>query len=90
MWYKWVVVLMKMKGLVMRMKRVAATILSVVLAASTLIGCGNSGEENLKNVELSKYVTNIGDYKGLELTGYSTEITDEYLQSYVDYMFNII
>lgn len=69
------------------MKRVAATILTVVLTASTLVGCGNNGgEENLSNVDAEKYVTKLGEYKGLQLTGSATEITDEYVESYIDYM----
>ena len=69
------------------MKRVAVTILSVVLAAGTLVGCANNGgEENLSNVNAEKYVAKLGEYKGLQLTGSATEITDEYLESYIDYM----
>lgn len=68
------------------MKRVAATILATVLAATALVGCGNGGEENLSNVDPGKYVTKLGEYKGLQLTGSATEITDEYLESYIDYM----
>ena len=70
----------------MRMKRVAATILAAVLAATTLVGCGNGSEENLSNVDLEKYVTKLGEYKGMQLTGSATEITDEYVESYIDYM----
>ena len=68
------------------MKRVLATILATVLATTALMGCGNGNEENLSNVELEKYVTNIGEYKGMQLTGSATEITDEYVESYIDYM----
>ena len=68
------------------MKRVAATILAAVLAATTLVGCGNGSEENLSNVDLEKYVTKLGEYKGMQLTGSATEITDEYVESYIDYM----
>lgn len=68
------------------MKRVAATLLAAVLAATALVGCGNGSEENLSNVELEKYVTKIGEYKGMQLTGSATEITDEYVESYIDYM----
>ena len=70
----------------MRMKRVAATILAAVLAATSLVGCGSGGEENLSKVDSEKYVTKLGEYKGMQLTGSATEITDEYLESYIDYM----
>lgn len=68
------------------MKRVAATILAAVLATTALVGCSSGSEENLSNVDLEKYVTKIGEYKGMQLTGSATEITDEYLESYIDYM----
>lgn len=68
------------------MKRVAATILAAVLAATSLVGCGSGGEENLSKVDSEKYVTKLGEYKGMQLTGSATEITDEYLESYIDYM----
>lgn len=70
----------------MRMKRVAATILAAVLAATSLVGCGSGSEENLSKVDPEKYVTKLGEYKGMQLTGSATEITDEYLESYIDYM----
>ena len=61
--------------------------MAAVLTASVLVGCGNSADEkNLSGIDLKKYVTNVGEYKGLELTGEKLEITDEYLESYVDYM----
>ena len=68
------------------MKRVAATILAAVLAATSLVGCGSGSEENLSKVDPEKYVTKLGEYKGMQLTGSATEITDEYLESYIDYM----
>lgn len=69
------------------MKRFLATVMAAVLTASVLVGCGNSADEkNLSGIDLKKYVTNVGEYKGLELTGEKLEITDEYLESYVDYM----
>lgn len=61
--------------------------MATVLTASVLAGCGNSADEkNLSGIDLKKYVTSIGEYEGLELTGEKLEITDEYLESYVDYM----
>lgn len=77
-----------MKGLVIEMKRVLATLLATALAATALAGCGSktTSEENLSNVDLEKYVTNLGEYKGMQLSGSATEITDEYVESYIDYM----
>lgn len=77
-----------MKGLVKKMKRFLATVLATVLTASALVGCGNNSadEKNLSSIDLEKYVTSVGEYKGLELIGEKPEITDEYMQSYVDYM----
>ena len=69
------------------MKRFLAIVMATVLTASVLAGCGNSADEkNLSGIDLKKYVTSIGEYEGLELTGEKLEITDEYLESYVDYM----
>lgn len=68
------------------MKRLAATILATVLAATALAGCSGGSEENLSKVDPEKYVTKLGEYKGMQLTGSATEITDEYLESYIDYM----
>lgn len=71
----------------LKMKRVLATIMTVVLSAAALAGCGDSADgKNLSGIKLDKYVKSIGEYKGLELTGTKTEITDEYLESYIDYM----
>ena len=77
-----------MKGLVKKMKRFLATVMAAVLTASVLAGCGSSSadEKNLSNIDVEKYVLSVGEYKGLELTGDQPEITEEYLQSYVDYM----
>lgn len=69
------------------MKRFLAIVMATVLTASVLAGCGNSADEkNLSGIDLKKYVTSVGEYEGLELTGEKLEITDEYLESYVDYM----
>ena len=71
----------------LKMKRFLAIVMATVLTASVLAGCGNSADEkNLSGIDLKKYVTSIGEYEGLELTGEKLEITDEYLESYVDYM----
>lgn len=71
----------------LKMKRFLATGMAVVLTVSMLAGCGSSTDEkSLSSIDLEKYVTSIGEYKGMELTGTKLEITDEYLESYIDYM----
>ena len=69
------------------MKRVLVAIMTTFLTAATVVGCGNSTDgKNLSSIELEKYVTNIGEYKGLEISGTKTEVTDEYVESYIDYI----
>ncbi len=67
------------------MKRLAAIMVTVSMMAATLVGCGAT-EDNLGSVNLEKYVTSLGEYKGLELSAAKTEVTDEYIESYIDYM----
>ena len=68
------------------MKRVLATMLATVLTATALVGCGSSSEAGLNNADFEKYVTKLGEYKGMQLSGSLPEITDEQVQAYVDYM----
>ena len=69
------------------MKRVLVAITAMILTAATMIGCGNSTDgKNLSNIDLEKYVTSVGEYKGLELSGTKTEVTDEYVEDYIDYI----
>ena len=71
----------------LRMKRKIATIMAAVLTASALVGCGSTADiKNLKDIDLEKYVTSVGEYKGMELSAAKQEITDEYLESYIDYI----
>lgn len=74
------------KGLVLKMKRVLAIMMSVSMMAAALIGCGSSEETNLSNTKLEKYVTSLPEYKGMELSAAKTEVTDEYVDSYIDYL----
>lgn len=72
-----------------KMKRVLATILAGVLVTATLAGCGSSDDAkalNLSSIDAEKYVTSLGEYKGLELSAAKEEITDEYLDSYIAYV----
>ena len=59
--------------------------MTVSMMAAALTGCG-AGEDNLSSIDLEKYVTSLGEYKGLELSAAKTEVTDEYIESYIDYM----
>lgn len=75
-----------MKGLVGKMKRFLTAVMPVVLAAAVLAGCGDADERNLSHVDLEKYVTGVGEYKGMELSAQKTEVTDDDIDFYVDYM----
>ena len=65
------------------MKRALAIVMSVTMMAAMLIGCDSTAETNLSNTKLEKYVTSIPEYKGMELSATKTEITDEYIESYI-------
>lgn len=71
------------------MKRVLAILMTVSMMAAALAGCGDSSaseEANLSSIELEKYVTSLAEYKGLEVSATKEEVTDEYVDSYIDYM----
>jgi len=68
------------------MKRVLAIVMSAVLMSAMLTGCSSADETNLSNTNLEKYVTALPEYKGLELSAAKTEVTDELVDSYIDYM----
>lgn len=60
------------------------------LAGATLLvmaGCGKKEEDMkyLNDFKASKYV-DLGQYKGIEVTGGTAEVSDEELQQYVDYV----
>lgn len=67
------------------MKRVLAILMSVAMMAMMLAGCGEEGA-NLSSIDASKYVTSLFEYKGIELSAAKEEITDEYVDSYIDYI----
>ena len=56
------------------------------MMAAMLAGCGSSDETNLSNTNLEKYVTSLPEYKGLELSAAKTEVTEELIDSYIDFM----
>ena len=60
--------------------------MSVAMMATMLAGCGNTAETNLSNTKLEKYVTSLPEYKGMELSATKTEITEEYIASYIDFI----
>lgn len=70
------------------MKRVLATIMAAVLTAGILAGCGDAKDEAkyLKDIDLEKYVTSLGDYKGMELAATRQEITDADVDDYIAYL----
>lgn len=77
------------------MKKLLACLMILAMSISLLAGCGEkgagdeqtvTGKESLKGIEFEKYVTKLGEYKGLEISGVKTEITDEYVDSYIEYM----
>lgn len=56
----------------------------LLLAMGVLTACGKEGEY-LKDVNADKYVK-LGEYKGIAVEVEVPEITDEYLDSYIDYI----
>lgn len=60
--------------------------MSVSMMAAMLTGCGSSDETNLSNTKVEKYVVSLPEYKGMELSATKTEVTDEYIDSYIDYI----
>ncbi len=73
------------KGMVREMKRVLAILMSVTMMAAVLAGC-SSEEANLSSINAEKYVTNLFDYKGVELSAAKEVIDDEYVDSYIDFI----
>ncbi|MCR4787400.1 MAG: trigger factor [Lachnospiraceae bacterium] len=65
------------------------TLLALLAAAGTLVlsGCGKKEEDMkyLKDFDATKYVT-LGEYKGLNVSVPKSEVTDEELQDYIDYL----
>ena len=59
----------------------------MLFVALLLSGCGMKEEDMkyLKDFDPSKYVT-LGEYKGMNITIPKTEVTDEDVDSYIDYL----
>ena len=80
------------------MKKLLGLLATAVLATGLLAGCGDQTDElakqaeelveglNLSTIDLDAYVTELCDYKGLELTTAPLEeLTDEDVDGYIDY-----
>lgn len=63
-----------------------AALTTIMAAAVLFTGCGSDTEKTyLDEIKAGDYVT-LSDYKGIEVTQAQPEITDEYRDSYIDYM----
>ena len=71
----------------MKLNRRSRSVLALVLVltmALTAAGCGNSEPENRPyDYNLEEYVT-VGQYKGLEYTGFEVEVTDEEVEAAIE------
>lgn len=77
------------------MKKIIAVLLAVSMMSILLVGCSDDkketadevSEKNFSAIDLEKYVTKLGEYKGLALTTQATkEINDEAVDVYIKYM----
>jgi len=76
---------MKRKGKAFFMKKKKIRLLAAVtLAAGMLSACGKDAAY-LSKIKASDYVT-LGTYKGIEVTQPEPEVTDEYVDSYIEYL----
>lgn len=63
-----------------------AAVALIVTAAALLSGCGDDREKAyLDEIKASDYVK-LGEYKGIEVTQAQPEVTDEYRDSYINYL----
>ncbi len=76
------------------MKKTIAAFLVAVIAVTTVTGCGGAAKsadvksadaQYLKDLDLSKYVT-LGEYKGVTVEEASPNVTDEEIESYLQYV----
>lgn len=71
------------------MKKIISIIAVMALALGCLSGCGEDNASfALGTLKTAKYVTTLGQYKGLTVTAEKTEITDELLDYCADMFFN--
>lgn len=69
------------------MKKKIVALLTMLMVAGTLSGCGEETAD-LSEIKTGKYVK-LGEYKGIEVAVAAPEVTDDYLQSYIDYMLSM-
>lgn len=69
------------------MKKRIVMLMAAALLAGTLSGCGEETAK-LSEMKTEKYVT-LGEYKGIEVAAAEPEVTEDYLNSYIDYMLNM-
>lgn len=69
------------------MKKRIGILTAVLLAAAVLGGCAEETAV-LSEMKTEKYVK-LGEYKGIEVTVAKPEVSDEYLDSYIDYIRNM-
>lgn len=55
------------------------------MMATLIVGCGEK-TGNLDNVDAQSYVTSLFEYKGMELTAAQPEVSDEYVDAYMEYL----
>lgn len=65
------------------MKKILAMGMAAIMTAGVLTGCGNASSDYLLDEKYSDYVT-LCDYKGVEATKVTFEITDEKIQEQID------
>ncbi|MDE5931253.1 MAG: trigger factor [Lachnospiraceae bacterium] len=66
------------------MKKKILLLAAATLAAGMLSACGKD-VAYLSEIKASNYVT-LGEYKGIEVTQPEPEVTDEYVDSYIEYL----
>ncbi len=68
------------------MKKKVALLSVLALLVGLLSGCGSDPNSYyLTDIKSSKYVT-LGEYKGVAVTATQTEVTDDYVESYISYI----
>lgn len=78
----------------MKMKLVIVKVMAMAVmtaAAAGFTGCGDTDDSEkayLEEINVKDYVK-LGEYKGLEITQAQPEITDEYRDSYINYMLSL-
>lgn len=69
-------------------KRITGLLL-ICFVVSMLAGCGQKDAAYLKDIKKVDKLVTLGQYKGLEATAKKTEITDEYMDRYLEYILSM-